>query len=94
MTVKRQTRGRCDVIVLFVKTHAELEKRFPTAHRALAEGGGLWVSWPKKASGAATDLTQPMVQKVGLDAGLVDNKICAVDATWSGQRFMRRRAKK
>jgi len=89
--VVKQVRGACDVTVLFVKSRRELEKRFPSAQRTLAEGGGLWVAWPKKASGVATDLDQASVQKVGLDAGLVDNKICAVDATWSGLRFMRRR---
>ena len=91
--VRRRAQGACDVILLFTKSRADLTKRFPAAQRVLADGGGLWVCWPKKASGVATDLAQPAVQKVGLDAGLVDNKICAVDETWSGQRFMRRRAR-
>jgi hypothetical protein len=91
--LRAQARGRCDVIVLFCRSRAELEKRFAAAHRALAEGGGLWVAWPKKASGVATDLTEDAVRAHGLASGLVDNKVCAVDATWSGLRFMRRRAK-
>jgi hypothetical protein len=79
-----------DVVVLFATRRAELVRRFPSLARALAPGGGLWVAWPKKASGAATDLDFAEVQRVGLDAGLVDNKVCAIDETWSGLRFVRR----
>lgn len=57
----------------------------------MAEGGGLWIAWPKKASGVASDLTQTVVRKFGLDAGLVDYKICSIDKTWSGLLFTRRR---
>jgi hypothetical protein len=89
--VRRQARVACDVVLLFTRSRAELEKRFATARRSLAEGGGLWVAWPKKASGVATDLTEDVVRQVGLASGLVDNKVCAVDATWSGLRFLRRR---
>jgi len=89
--LKRRAGGSCDVILLFVRTESVLRKRFGAAQRALADRGGLWVCWPKKASGLTTDVTQAVVRAVGLDAGLVDNKICAVDATWSGQRFVRRR---
>jgi hypothetical protein len=56
--------------------------------RALLPDGGLWVAWPKKTSCVATDLTFDPVQEVGLDAGLVDNKVCAIDDTWSGLRFV------
>ena len=83
-------RGRCDVVVYFVTRRAELTRRFPTFVRALESDGGLWVAWPKKTSGVATDLGFDAVQTVGLDAGLVDNKVCAIDATWSGLRFVRR----
>lgn len=89
--VRKRAQGRCDVLLLFAESAADLGRRFPAARRALGPGGGLWVCWPKKASGVPTDLTQPVVQRVGLDAGLVDNKICAIDATWSGQRFAHRR---
>jgi len=78
------------VILLFVKSHAELEKRFIPAVRAMAEGGRLWIVWPKKASGVAADLTQNDVRAFGLKAGLVDFKISAIDATWSGLCFTRR----
>jgi hypothetical protein len=85
-------RGRCDVVVFFVTRRAELARRFPSFVRALETDGGLWVAWPKQTSGVATDLGFDAVQAVGLDAGLVDNKVCAIDATWSGLRFVRRAA--
>ena len=56
----------------------------------LTVAGGLWIAWPKRASGMATDLDENIVRDVGLAVGLVDNKVCAVDATWSGLRFVRR----
>jgi hypothetical protein len=90
--LRKQSRGHADVILLFVKSRAELERRLPAAERALADVGALWIVWPKKASGVATDLTQTIVRRVGLDAGLVDYKIAAIDQTWSGLRFARRRA--
>ena len=79
-----------DVIVFFVTRRAELARRFPSFARALEPDGGLWVAWPKKTSGVATDLVFDAVQQVGLDAGLVDNKVCAIDETWSGLRFVYR----
>lgn len=85
-------RGRCDVVLFFVTRRAELARRFPSFVRALATDGGLWVAWPKKTSGVATDLVFDAVQQVGLGAGLVDNKVCAIDSTWSGLRFVRRRS--
>ena len=77
-----------DVILLFTTARADLAKRFPAAAKRLQPAGGLWVCWPKKASGVATDLTENVVREVGLAAGLVDNKVCAVDDTWSGLRFV------
>ena len=88
----RTLREPLDVIVLFAADRAHLRRRFPAATRALAPDGGLWVAWPKKASGVATDLDFDFVQRLGLDAGLVDNKVCAIDQTWSGLRFVYRRA--
>ena len=89
--LQEQARSRAHLIVLFAKSRAELERRLPAAIRALAEGGRLWVAWPKKASGVAARLTQADVRSVGLGAGLVDYKVCAIDATWSGLCFARRR---
>ncbi len=88
--LRTDARGRCDVVVFFVTRRAELTRRFPSFVRALQTDGGLWVSWPKKTSGVATDLGFDAVQQVGLHAGLVDNKVCAIDGTWSGLRFVRR----
>jgi hypothetical protein len=88
--VKTAAKPALDVIVLFTTSRADLAKRFPAAAKALAPTGGLWVAWPKKASGAATDLTEDVVRAVGLPTGLVDNKVCAIDATWSGLRFVLR----
>lgn len=84
--------GSFDVIVLFVGSVARLRAEFPKKARLLATDGGLWVSWPKKASGVATDLHEGIVREIGLEAGLVDVKVCAVDETWSGLRFVYRLA--
>jgi len=77
-----------DVILLFVESQADLRAGFPVVTSALRPTGGLWVCWPKKASGVVTDLTEDVIRTVGLAEGLVDNKVCAVDATWSGLRFV------
>jgi hypothetical protein len=84
-------RGVSDVIVSFHTSRADLAKRLPTLMRALDVDGGLWVSWPKKASGVATDITEDVVREVALPTGLVDVKVCAVDDTWSGLRLCLRK---
>jgi hypothetical protein len=81
-------RGEFDVAVLFATRQGELTRSFTSLARRLAPAGGLWVAWPKKASGVATDLTFDSVQQTGLDAGLVDNKSCAIDDTWQALRFV------
>lgn len=86
--VSKRSAGPIDVVVVFVRTERELLKQFDALVAKLAQNGGLWVSWPKKSSGVSTDLNFDKVQRIGLDAGLVDNKICAVDDTWSGLRFV------
>lgn len=91
--LRKHGRGCANPVLLFARSRAELDARFPAAVDALAEGGGLWIVWPKKASGVATDLNQNDVRTLGLDSGLVDYKVCAVDATWSGLLFARRRRK-
>ena len=74
----------------FVRTRAELERGFARVASSLADTGMLWVSWPKKASGVATDVTEDVLREVGLPYGLVDVKVCAVDNTWSALKFVRR----
>ena len=77
-----------DVVVLFVLDLAALRVQFAFLAAALQPAGGLWVAWPKRSSGIATDLDESSVREYGLAAGLVDNKVCAIDATWSGLRFV------
>ena len=88
--LRTQARGRVDVVVFFVTRRAELARRFPAMQRCLDDHGGLWIAWPKRASGVATDLTEHAVREVGLAHGLVDNKVAAIDTTWSGVRFVSR----
>ena len=85
-------RGRLDVLVFFVTRRGELTRRFPAMKRALEPDGGLWIAWPKRTSGVATDLSENPVREIGLANGLVDNKVAAIDDTWSGLRFVYRRA--
>jgi hypothetical protein len=80
-----------DVIVFFTMVAAEAKREIPKLKKRLAVGGGFWVAWPKKASGVETDVTFEVVQPAGLKTGLVDNKICAIDATWTGLRFVYRK---
>jgi hypothetical protein len=81
--------GGCfDVVVAFVRTPAELRHRFEKARRRLEGDGGLWVCWPKQSSPLATRLRESDVRAHGLAAGLVDNKVCAIDEDWSGLRFV------
>jgi len=79
-----------DFIHLFTTKRTDLERRFAALQKALAPAGMLWVSWPKKASGVATDVTEDVVREVALARGLVDVKVCAVDETWSGLKLVRR----
>jgi hypothetical protein len=89
--VRRQARFPLDVIVAFFTRRADLAKRLPALLRALPPDGGLWIAWPKKASGVATDITEDTVREVGLPTGMVDNKVCAIDDTWSGLRLVLRK---
>ncbi|HSC02286.1 MAG TPA: DUF3052 domain-containing protein [Solirubrobacteraceae bacterium] len=79
-----------DVIVAFFARRAALERRLPALAGALHPAGGLWIAWPKRASGVSTDVTESIVRDLGLAAGLVDNKVCAVDQVWSGLRLVYR----
>jgi hypothetical protein len=88
VAVRRRATGSLEVIVAFCVRRAELERRLPRLRAALTPAGGLWIAWPKRTSGVATDLSDGVVREIGLAAGLVDNKVCAIDATWSGLRFV------
>jgi len=77
-----------DFVHLFSKSRAELEQELKRVAKALAPAGMLWVSWPKKSSGVATDLTEDVIRGMGLKAGLVDVKVCAVTDVWSGLKFV------
>jgi hypothetical protein len=80
-----------NVAVLFVKSQAELVRDFRALAKALPEKTALWIAWPKKASGVATDLSENPIREFGLDAGWVDYKVCAIDETWSGLCFARKK---
>jgi hypothetical protein len=90
VAVLRAARGPLDVIVAFFIDRSRLERRLTALRTALEPAGGLWIAWPKRASGVATDLTEGVVRELGLAAGLVDNKVCAIDAVWSGLRLVYR----
>jgi len=82
--------GPLDFVQFFTAEQRDLERRFASLARALAPAGMLWISWPKQASGVATDLTEDVIRAIGLAHGLVDVKVAAVDAVWSGLKFVRR----
>jgi hypothetical protein len=84
------SRGTLDFAMLFVKSQSDMRKRFARLRDRLESNGMLWVAWPKKTSGVETDLTEGIVREFGLESGLVDVKVCAVDDTWSGLKFVRR----
>ena len=89
VTLRRRAQGRCDLIVWFVGARRDLE-RHTARYGAKAGAGGLWICWPKKASGVVSDLSERVVREAGLARGLVDYKVAAIDQTWSGLRFARR----
>ena len=87
--VKRPT-NLLDIVIFFVLSERELARNFAKLAQKLTPNGMIWIAWPKKSSGVKTDLTFEPVQRIGLDAGLVDVKICAIDETWSGLKFVYR----
>lgn len=86
--IRRIARGRVDVAVAFFVRARRLEREIARLRDLIATDGGLWLAWPKRSSGVATDLAFDVVQRVGLAAGLVDNKVAAINDTWSGLRFV------
>ena len=81
-------KAQLDFAMIFVKSQAEMKEQFPRFATRLAPAGTLWVSWPKKTSGLALDLNENDVRRLGLVAGLVDVKVCAVNEVWSGLKFV------
>ena len=86
--VETQSMSGLDFIHLFTRSKSHLENEFPKLKRMLSHEGMLWVSWPKGTSGVNTDLNENVIRKVGLDNGLVDVKVAAVDEVWSGLKFV------
>jgi hypothetical protein len=95
----REALAECDLVrqgdaldfaMIFSKSRAELTEEFLRTAKVLSPAGMLWLSWPKKSSGVATDVTENIVREIGLNAGLVDVKVCAVTEVWSGLKFVRR----
>lgn len=84
--------GKAELIIWFIQSRFELESRIAEMRDATGNGG-LWIAWPKKASGIVTDVTDAIVRETGLAVGLVDYKVCAIDATWSGLKFALRKTK-
>jgi hypothetical protein len=89
--VKAAGKKPFDVALVFVKSRATLKKAFMDASRAMTKAGGVWLAWPKKSSGVETDVTEDVLREVVLPTGWVDNKVCAIDETYSGLRFVKRR---
>ena len=92
VTVRTRLSGRADVIVVFAHQLRDIEGRMEQLAVAIFPSGGLWIAWPKQASGITSDLSDQVVREISLAQGLVDNKVCAIDETWSGLRFVWRRA--
>jgi hypothetical protein len=90
VVVASAARGTFPFIQFFAVSRGVLESRFPALVRALEPAGALWISWPKRASGVPTDLTEDVVREIALPTGLVDVKVAAVDDVWSGLKLVRR----
>ena len=86
--VARRATGTADVIVAFHTRRAELARRMPALRGRMEPAAGLWIAWPKRAAGVETDLTENVVRELALANALVDNKVAAIDATWSGLRLV------
>jgi hypothetical protein len=93
VTLRQRLAGKTllDVLVVFVTRRADLVARIAACRPRMQQAGGLWIAWPKRASGVATDITEDTVREVALPTGLVDNKVCAIDETWSGLRLVIRK---
>ncbi len=91
VVVRHAARGRADVVVAFFTRAAEIEPRLDRLGSMIFPSGGLWIAWPKKSSGKESDITDDVIRDIVLGRGLVDNKVCAIDGTWTALRFVWRR---
>jgi hypothetical protein len=91
VTLRRRAGGNPEVVILFTTKATDLERRFEPLAKSIFPAGSLWIAWPKKSSGVPTDLDENRLRDIGLPLGVVDNKVCAIDAIWSGLRFVWRK---
>jgi hypothetical protein len=91
VTVRRAARGSADVVVAFCTDRRDFERRIEALGKMIFPDGGLWIAWPKRSSGLETTVDENVVRELALPLGLVDNKVCAIDDTWSGLRVVWRR---
>ena len=94
VTITRRLGGHRDLVLIFVTRQVDLAARIPSLTSAIAQNGMIWVAWPKRASKIETDMTEDAVRETALPNGLVDNKVCAIDETWSGLRLVWRRERR
>jgi len=92
VVISTRLRRPVDLVHIFSIARAHLLAELRTAKKEIEQDGAIWVSWPKKASGVATDLTEDVIREVALPMGLVDVKVCAVDETWSALKLVIRKA--
>ena len=92
VTLKRRAGGKPQVVILFTTKAADLTRRFEPLAKSIFPDGSLWIAWPKKSSGVATDVDENLLREIGLPLGVVDNKVCAVNDVWSGLRFVWRKS--
>ncbi len=86
--VARRASGQADMIVSFHTRRADLARRMPALRERMLPAAGLWIAWPKRASGVETDLTEDVVRELAYANALVDTKVCAIDEVWSGLRLV------
>jgi hypothetical protein len=91
VTIRHRAQGRSDVVLAFFTKMARVQAQADALGRMIFPAGGLWIAWPKRSSGRATDVTDHELRGMLLPEGMVDNKVCAVDETWTGLRFVWRR---
>jgi len=91
VSVTRTARGQADVVIAFFTSRTALARRTDALGKVIFPSGGLWIAWPKKSSGVPSDITENVIREIVLPKGLVDNKVCAIDETWSGLRLVWRK---